>query len=167
MGGADQVRSLATVYREAYLRVVQSHYWQAIEEGILPRNFRVTRTLLNSKDAAMDDSWQCLNDWAVIAAETGAGSMGPIQRLIGVATKHRPLCWIPYLRRVYSEDFQTMQFVYVVLSFQEAHHLAQEEVPKVFGTGDQSGTKALEQVAEESRQQCRKAADLLQQLPPE
>mmetsp|Transcript_62900 Transcript_62900/g.195180 ORF Transcript_62900/g.195180 Transcript_62900/m.195180 type:complete len:279 (+) Transcript_62900:2-838(+) len=163
----DPQRALGQLFREAYLRVVQNNYWDAIEDGIIPRNQKVARILLRSTDEAMDNSWLCLSDWDVIMRDVMESKPSHFVRWMAAAVQRKPLCWVPGLRNEFSEEAAVLQQVYVALSFQEAHARAQSEVPKYFAADDELDAQVHKQVARESSLQCSRAAELLGRLPPE
>merc|ERR1712048_589446 len=125
----------------------------------------VARVLLRSTDEALDSSWLCLNDWDVISRETGNPST--LAQQLAPYVETWPFRWIPQFRRAFSEDFLTMQKVYLALCFQQAHLLAQAEVPKYFAASDEFDLQVQQQVARESVLQCRRASELLEQVPVE
>merc|ERR1719502_398926 len=49
----DEGRASLKLYREVFLRVVQHHYWQAIQDGIIPRNSVTAQWLLESASASL------------------------------------------------------------------------------------------------------------------
>jgi NhaP-type Na+/H+ or K+/H+ antiporter len=65
----EDTNALAQAYREVFLRVVQSRYWGAIDEGVIPRNHDAARILLHSTDEAMDTTMDALSDWPAIERE--------------------------------------------------------------------------------------------------
>lgn len=163
-GGEQEAEELATVYREIWLRMVQHHYWGSIGEGIIPRTLKVARTLLHSTDEALDSTWQKLNDWEVVARDLGADRPGTVTHYVRFLAECRPFCWIPEFQRSVSEDYRIMQEVYVVLSFQEAHMYAQEEVKKYLSTRDPVAIEVMQRVASESEDQLQRASALLGEL---
>merc|ERR1719463_989002 len=54
------------LYREVFLKVVETHYWDAITQGIMPRKTWVTRALLNSTKESLDVVHNGLSDWEII-----------------------------------------------------------------------------------------------------
>jgi hypothetical protein len=159
--------ALIRIYREVHLRVVQHHYWQAIEEGILPRSDKVTRILLHSTNEALDTAGICLNDWQVIARQLDPHRPSGLMSFMGDIVDRRPFSWIAEFKRTFNPEFRMMRNIYVALCFQEAHAHARMTVPHFFGTGTALDVKVQEQVAYESQVECRRAAELLEQVPAE
>eukprot|EP00929_Paragymnodinium_shiwhaense_P075087 TRINITY_DN3839_c0_g1_i3.p1 TRINITY_DN3839_c0_g1~~TRINITY_DN3839_c0_g1_i3.p1 ORF type:complete len:1009 (+),score=126.20 TRINITY_DN3839_c0_g1_i3:174-3200(+) len=165
--GAPEVvaaRDIALVYREVFLRVVQSRYWSAIEEGVIERNLAVTRILLHSVDEALDNARQRLIDWEVVERELRARAMGRIARTLGLAADSALLGWIPGFHSDYSTDQQELRQIVAALCFQDAHAMARQEVPKYFGAQDVMEIQVQQTVDRESAEQCRRATELLDRL---
>jgi NhaP-type Na+/H+ or K+/H+ antiporter len=158
-------RALAQIYREMHLQVVQHHYWKMIEEGVVPRNLKVTRILIHSTNEALDNSSVCLNDWDVIARVVNLRSPSAIVKMLGEFAEQRPFCWIPEFASSFKQEFRIMFKVYAILCFMEAHARARQEVPTFFGKDTALDTTVQEVVARESEQETQKAAELLAQLP--
>lgn len=161
--------ALLRIYREVHLHVVQHHYWQAIEEGILPKSDKVTRILLHSANEALDNAASSLNDWQVISTkwQVNADEPGAVMNFLGNLVEQPPFCWWPELVRTFSPEFRKMRKIYVALCFQEAHAHARLELPNFFGTDTSLDASVQEQVAYESQQECLRAAEFLQLMPEE
>merc|ERR1719221_1947064 len=86
---------------------------------------------------------------------------------MGDVVETRPFRWIPEFRRTFSHEFRTMRKVYVALCYQDAHERARSEVPTFFGSDSELDAKVQQRVAEESLEQCKKAAELLELVPAE
>jgi len=163
----DSGLELAKVYREAYLQVIRKYYWDAIEEGVLPRNTSVATVLLHSVDEALDSINDGFSDWEAIRSCSDMQPPGFFTRLMG-GLSSGTLGWlIPYLRRVFLEENRAGRRVVMALTFQQAHRRAQEEVPHHFGHDDELDAQVQEQVAMESEEQCRASAKLLERTPPQ
>lgn len=161
-------QALAQIYREMHLKVVQHHYWEAIDSGILPRNLLVARTLLQSVDEALESAWHGLADWDAVLRVLSAEDLedpGPLIRVLGPLAETWPFSYVPALRRWWGRDFRAKRVVYAVLSFQDAHLHAQAQVPQYCGTEDPLDVRVHKQVREESVAQCARATALLQRLP--
>jgi len=161
----DSEKALAQIFREVFLRVVQNKYWEAIEEGIIPRNLRVARILLQSTDEALDNAWLGLNDWDVISRDVNMDKPGFFMRTMAELVEYPPLSWIVEARRTFSNEFRTTRKIYATLCYREAHTEAREEFPKLFGNTSPMDAKVMKQLMEESEKQCRLAHDLLKLLP--
>mmetsp|Transcript_131603 Transcript_131603/g.232582 ORF Transcript_131603/g.232582 Transcript_131603/m.232582 type:complete len:875 (+) Transcript_131603:82-2706(+) len=154
-------------YREVFLQVVQSHYWGAIEDGIIPRNDKVARVLLRSKDEAMIDSDKRLSDWKpIFDAVDVLPASNSVGALLSQLAESPAFSWFPGMAQV----FPSMEVVhawkaYAALSFLEAHRHARDEVPKYFDASDALDRQVQEHIAEESEQECGEAEHLLSQIP--
>jgi NhaP-type Na+/H+ and K+/H+ antiporter len=49
--------SLTQIYRDTFLQVVRTHYWEAIEECMVPKCGLTARYLLESVDEAIEQTW--------------------------------------------------------------------------------------------------------------
>jgi len=163
----DSEQALGKLFREAYLRVVQNNYWEAIGDGIIPRNLKAARILLNSTDEALEQTEVRLSDWDTIEREVGMPKASRFSKHMSDLVQKKPLCWVSPLWHAFSEEAATMQKIFIALSFQEAHARAQAEVPKYFAADDALDNQVQQLVAHESSLQCRKAAELLESLPPD
>lgn len=161
----SEEQALISIYRETWLRVVQQHYWAAIDQGILPRTLEVARILLNSTDIALESSDTGLRDWEAVAREVHMRPPGPLWRTICALAEYRPLCWLPDIRSTCSEEGWAMQKVYIALSFQEAHVHAESAVPEHMGSSGRWNDGITQQVCRESCEQRARAAELLEQIP--
>jgi len=160
----DSEQALGMLFREAYLRVVHNNYWEAIEDGIIPRNLKAARILLNSTDEAFEHTEHRLTDWDSIERELAHSRPNRVTKVFSDLVQKKPLCWVAPLWHAFSEEAAVMQTVYIALSFQEAHARAQAEVPKYFSADDALDMRVQQQVAHESSLQCRKAAELLESV---
>jgi len=154
-----QFAAKCQAYREVFLQVVQNNYWQSIEEGIIPRNNKVARILLGSKDEAFENACSCLDDWAQILPQV---DLQPRSEFLAQLAEHPSLSWIPTLTQIFpsAEVIQTWK-IYAVLSFQEAHKCARVEVPGYFDKREDLDQQVQELVGKESRQSCEEAGRLL------
>lgn len=151
-----QERSWLHLYREVFLKIVQNHYWDAINDGIISRHSHLARTLLHSTNAAMDRSHQGLCDWDLIEEST-----------------NRKPSWLTrfHTGESLSSEQLHLHIIYGCLSFLDAHHRAQEEVPAYFQSASGVNEALLVQVEQqiniESTQECQRALQQLQALPVE
>jgi len=160
---STDVAAKLRMYREIFMRSVQRHYWTDIEQGMIPKNSRIARILLYSTDEALSNSKQSLNDWDSVF-ENLDHNFKPLQRLCSVW----PLRVITALQQWFpSANTVAMWKVYAALSFIEAHHAAQSQVPEHFGKDSVMTLRVQEQVNRESNVQCEKASALLKTIPKE
>jgi len=152
--------SLARIYREAFLKAVQYYYWEAIEEGVLPRRMEVAQLLLHSTEEAMDSARGRLCDWDIIARELGEGKPGMISKAFSKLAQSRPFSSMTYFRR-HTQDGLNLTKVIAILCFQGAHAQAQVSVPAHFGQDEAMDVLVQQQVARESQVQCRRAGEML------
>jgi hypothetical protein len=163
---------LFQVLREVFLRIVQSRYWQGIQDGVIPRQLMVCRVLLHSTEQSMDSIAEGLKDWDIISTamcidvHSGTTKATASSRLLSKLVNTWPFKYIPQLRRA-SIDFQTMMTVFVALSYIEAHTFAQNAIPESLGRDDAVGVRVLKQVIQESSLQVQKASTYIENLPPE
>jgi NhaP-type Na+/H+ or K+/H+ antiporter len=155
---------LVQVYREVFLRVVQSRYWQGVEDEIVPRHLLVYRSLVHSTEEALDNTWETLSDWDILASILHIYKRTVLQRLLGSLASMWPFKFIPVFNRA-APDFQQQLKIYVALSFIEAHTFAQVEVPRNIGTDDAVDIRVQKQVLHESNLQKQKAIDLIESMP--
>jgi hypothetical protein len=85
--------------------------------------------------------------------------------VLGPLAETRPFSYAPAFRRWWGRDFRAKRVVYAVLSFQDAHHHAQAQIPQYCGTEDPLDVRVHNQIREESTAQCARATELLQRLP--
>jgi len=164
---ANMEQERLRLYREVFIKVLQNHYWDAIHDGIIGRKSEISRILLDSTNAALDKCHLGLFDWEVVERRLLAKlSGGPIAKILARISK----CW-PFSRFGTSEavrrDQYDIQIIYACLSFLDAHHKAQEEVPHFFRSDDEDPQIArVEQyVHTESMRECQRAHQRLQLLP--
>merc|ERR1719161_1047950 len=117
---ADVKAARLRSYREIFLQVVQNHYWESIEQGIIPRNNKVANILLSSKDEALSDADSRLNDWAYILPQVDVQAPRPrsVQGLVANLVQSPSMSWLPGFPQLFpnEEVIQTWK-VYAVLSF--------------------------------------------------
>jgi hypothetical protein len=164
---AEEISSLAQTYREVFLKVVQSRYWEAIDDGVVPRNMKATRILLHSTDEALEQSHHALADWAAIEREVSVSRNNGSLRFLADLAEMWPFSSHPTFRRTYSREFATMQIVYTALSFVHAHQHAMQEIPKFFGPTGAVDQYVQDTIAQESREQCQRAVALIKGLDKE
>jgi NhaP-type Na+/H+ or K+/H+ antiporter len=150
------------MYREVFLRVVETHYWDSLSNGMLPRKIKATRTLLASTNVALDMTGKTLNDWMVIEHDIVNDLAGPMHKLYSTW----PLSKIKALKGLSRTNLDTRACI-VVLSFLRAHSRAQEEVPQYFGRADSQMEYIWKKVNYESQQQCQLARQRLAMFPAE
>jgi hypothetical protein len=159
-------------YRQIFLDVVHDNYWQSIDEGIIPRDSKVARVLLSSKDEAKMHSAMSLHDWPYILQRVNdkPPAPGSLWEWLANSGNHRILVLIPGWRHAVhnhiptAEVIQTWQIM-AVLSYQEAHKRARAEVPQFFGGLDDLDLEVQRIVADESRENCKEAGHLLDSIP--
>mmetsp|Transcript_132993 Transcript_132993/g.244561 ORF Transcript_132993/g.244561 Transcript_132993/m.244561 type:complete len:1088 (-) Transcript_132993:119-3382(-) len=157
---------LVQSYREIFLRVVQSRYWQGIHDGVIPRHLRVSRILLQSTDEAMDKTWDTLNDWDIIARNVNIQPPTKFQQFLSNLVDF-PAFRHMYSLSGYSLEYQTMMHVYIALSYLDAHTYAQAMIPQCWGTDDALDFRVQKQVIHESNLQIKKVSALIAKLPAE
>jgi len=147
------------------LQVVHNHYWESIEQGVVPRNNKVTEFLVGSMDEALADVNECLSDWAHILphVDIKPPTPGGFYEMAANFAQHSLLSFIPTLPQTIpsAEVIQTWK-VYTVLSYQEAHRRARAQVPGYFDKLEALDQQVQEQVLEESLQNCKEAGRLLE-----
>jgi len=158
---------LIRIYREVYLRVVQNNYWEAIADGVLPRSSMITRVLLQSANAALDNTWLCLNDWEIIEQSLYSEILTAEPSWRTKLSEHWLSKIAPLFRETYSKEAAIVNICLAALSFQDAHHRAQREVPKYIGSGERFDDEVEAQIARESSEQCELAEKMLGMLPKE
>jgi NhaP-type Na+/H+ or K+/H+ antiporter len=184
----EELNSLAQTYREVFLHVVQCRYWESIDEGVIPRNLKATRVLLQSVDEALEKTNDVLADWAAIERDV---SIQPIKNTLQrrlADLSDQIFSFVATFRRgdTSAEDtnaFATMQLVYSALVFIDAHCHAMELIPKYFASKDGAPTSpgvgknpgALrfdsatdkyiqDTIVKESMEQCNLAISLLESV---
>lgn len=164
--------ALAEIYRRTFLQVVKTHYWEAIEEGMLPKSGRAARVLLESVDEALGQTHVCLNDWSALEQKIDALELKQTPSIISRMAEKWPFSLFRDFRTAFSRESKIELIVYVALTFMEVHCRAQREVPTLFPGAAVSGTQedSLDRIAEqkvlqESQMQYVKAQELLTILP--
>merc|ERR1719281_920635 len=164
--------ALAEIYRRTFLQVVKTHYWEAIEEGMLPKSGRAARVLLESVDEALGQTHVCLNDWSALEKKIDALELKKTPSIISRMAEKWPFSLFRDFRTAFSRESKIELIVYVALTFMEVHCRAQREVPTLFPGAAVSGTQedSLDRIAErtvleESKAQYLKAQELLAILP--
>lgn len=163
--------NICEIYRRTFLQVVKTHYWEAIEDGMLPKCGPTARLLLESVDEALAHTEKPLHDWRVLEKKirlsriTDSSFLG---RLFG----SWPFNLSKDLEALFSKEKQVELVVNVALTFMEVHSRAQREVPDLFPGAATEGTKEDEidkeasvMVLEESASQFKKAMETLSLLP--
>jgi sodium/hydrogen exchanger 10/11 len=69
------VASVSEIYRRIFLQVVKTHYWEAIEDGMLPKCGPTARVLLESVEEALDCTDRPLCDWACLEKKIKLGKI--------------------------------------------------------------------------------------------
>lgn len=146
------------LYREVFLRVVETHYWDALNGGMLPRKIKATRSLLASTTQALDVTNKSLSDWMVLEKAIDGDLAGPFNKL-----KAR----LGLSKLGLSRNTLDTRACIVILSFLHAHSRAQEEVPQYFSRADSQLDYIWKKVNYESQQQCQLARQRLATLPLE
>jgi len=158
----------APVCRTVLLQLVQRHYQESIDAGIVPRTSEVARILLNSKDEALEYVDTSLNDWEAIAQAIQTSTPTRLGLLIAMLAEHRPIRWVPGMHRAFATPEVVAAWkVYAALSFQEAHRCAQVELPQYLGAEECGDNSSLIKVLAESAEQCAEAAEMVATLPAE
>lgn len=157
-------------YREIFLQVIQNHYWEAIEQGIIPRNNRIARILVGSKDEALTDAATALTDWSHILPQVDIEPPRPGSWHEAVANLAHTVPWVPALPQIIP-NLQVINTwkICAALSFQEAHKRARDEVPGYFddSMSDDLDRQVKETVGQESLQSCQEADRLLEGVDKE
>lgn len=151
-------------FREIFLRVVERRYWQGVEDGVTPRHLLVSRVLLHSTEQALDNTWESLSDWDIIAHMLHVNKTTIAQRVLGKLAGIWPFNQIGLFRKA-SPEFQLQLKIYVALSYIEAHTFTQTEMPPNIGMDDALDVRVQKQVIQESNRQMQKASDLIQSFP--
>lgn len=152
---------LVQVLREVFLRVVQSRYWQGVEDGVHPRELLVSRVLLDSTDQALDNTWECLSDWDIVSKMT---SPTMLDKILGKLAGFWPFSAIPFFSKALPEHQMQLK-IYAALSYIEAHTFAQTEIPPNIGTHDSLDMRVQKHVIQESNAQKQKAAEVIDSMP--
>jgi len=121
--------------------------------------------LLTSTEEAFEHTDVQLIDWDVVEREAFHSRPNSFTKYMSRLVQKKPLCWVTPLWHAFSEEAAATQRVIIALSFQEAHARAQAEVPKYFAADDALDNQVQQQVARESSDQCRRAAQLLACIP--
>merc|ERR1719321_554807 len=164
--------SLAEIYRRTFLQVVKTHYWEAIEEGMLPKSGLAARVLLESVDEALGQTHLYLNDWQALEKKIEWDALKKTPSMMSRLAEKWPFYLFKDFRTAFSRESKIELIVYVALTFMEVHCRAQREMPTLFpgaavhGTEEDSLGKVAEQkVLQESQRQYVKAQELLTILP--
>lgn len=155
--------------REVFLRHVQNNYWEAINDGVIPKSMKVARILLHSVDAAMANASEPLTDWQRVAEDADMKRWtkpSQFESSLSHLVDCRPLSWFPWLRRSCAIEFKILETVWLSLSFQEAHTRARADVPKYFNAKTPVEEEVQELVLKESEEQCSLAAQALENVQP-
>jgi len=151
---AKEERQRFTLYRQIFLNVLSKEYWDAINDGVLPRKSGVTQVLLASTSEARDTASERLDDWHVVER---------------IFAERRPARWTQKLIQTvscpFAEKTDNQRICQAMLSFIKAHEHAQEHVPLYFGKGDPHIAHVAQQVNSESEHQCQIARQRLAELP--
>jgi len=171
--------------REVFLRVVQSHYWSSINDGLVRKNGYNARLLLMSVNEALDDLTK-LSDWDVIERRLGLTDLNQVKE-DGEADRHafanlpwwlrimnKYICSVEKLDKFRSSSMigllpqEVASFIFpekasdqratVALTYLEAHRKARLEVFQYFGTGDEYDSAIEAEVVAESEALCERAA---------
>jgi len=158
---------LLQAYREVFMKLVKHRYWNAVEAGIIPRNWKVSGALLHATDEALEDSATPLNDWEVLTKGNILREPGPFLNCMASLAECRPFKFLPEFRSTYSTKFQTLHKAWLAISFIDAHVHAQKKAPTHFDGNDVTTQKVAEQVEQESSSECHRATELLEGMDPE
>lgn len=161
---ALQDKELLKIYRQTFLRVVRHHYAQMIEKDVIPKNFDISRILLQCTEAAEVTSDEHLGDWDEIQNALDGILPKSVADAMSDLAEQRPMAWVPGIRRAFSGDSVMMEKVYGALSYREAHSHARIKVPKFFDIADSNARNLQDHVLAESQTQCRKAKAYLDAL---
>merc|ERR1719316_2187912 len=163
--------NICEIYRRTFLQVVKTHYWEAIEDGMLPKCGPTARLLLESVDEALAHTEKPLHDWRVLEKKIRLSRITD-SSFFGHLFSKWPFNLSKDLEALFSKEKQVELVVNVALTFMEVHSRAQREVPDLFpgaateGTEEDKVDKAAScRVLEESRSQFKKALDTLSLLP--
>jgi hypothetical protein len=164
--------SLTQIYRNTFLQVVRTHYWEAIEECMVPKCGLTARFLLESVDESMEQTSGPLNDWAAIEKKLDLKAVNAPPTFLSRVVDIWPFSLSADLRGMFSHERNIERIVYCALTFMEVHTRAQKEVPHLFlGTVQQgSANEKLDEVAsqaviEESAKQFHRVLEVLSILP--
>jgi len=151
---------------------VKTHYWEAIEEGMLPKSGLAARVLLESVDEALGQTHLYLNDWQALEKKIDMDGLKKTPSMMSRMAEKWPFYLFKDFRTAFSRESKIELIVYVALTFMEVHCRAQREVPTLFPGAAIKGTQedtldkmAEQQVLQESRTQFAKAKALLAILP--
>lgn len=155
------------LYREVFIKVLQNHYWDSIHDGIIGRKAKISRILLDSTNAALDKCHLGLFDWDVVESRVLAegGRIASILARIGNVWPFSKFCLSQADRRDQYEN----RIIVACLSFLDAHHKAQEEVPHFFRghEEDPQAVRIEQHIHAESMRECQSAHQRLHLMPQE
>lgn len=164
--------SLTQIYRSTFLQVVRTHYWDAIEECMIPKCGLTARFLLESVDEAMEETWGSLNDWNCLERKLNLKAIHQPPSFMSRLVDMWPLSLSSDLRGYFSQERNVERVVNAALTFMEVHTRAQKEVPHLFvGTALQGSAneeldeEASQAVIKESRAQFHRVIEVLNILP--
>jgi len=164
--------SINEMYRRTFLQVVKTHYWEAIEDGMLPRSGSTARFLLESVEEALEHTERPLCDWACLEKKIKLSQVVEPPSFFNLLVTKWPFSLSRELEAIFSKEKQVEIVVNVALTFMEVHSRAQREVPDLFPGAAVEGTKeeavdkaAAVRVLRESKIQFQKAVDTINLLP--
>lgn len=167
--------ALTEIYRNTFLQVVRTHYWEAIEAFMVPKCGLTARYLLESVDEAMDQTWGSLNDWAALERKLDIKAVQQPPSFLSRIVGTWPFSLSSELRGMYSRERIIERIVNCALTFMEVHTRAQKEVPHIFlgvarnysegSTGDAIDEEASQAVIKESAAQFHRVIEVLNILP--
>jgi hypothetical protein len=164
--------SICEIYRRTFLQVVKTHYWEAIEDGMLPKCGPTARLLLESVDEALAHTEKPLHDWKVLEKKIRLARIVDTPSFFGHLFSKWPFSLSKDLEALFSREKQVELVVNVALTFMEVHSRAQREVPDLFPGAATEGTKeddvdkaASIKVLQESAEQFKCAMETLSLLP--
>lgn len=164
--------SLTRIYRDIFLQVVKTHYWEAIEKCMVPKCGLTSRFLLESVDEALDHTWGSLNDWILLEQKLDLKAVNAPPSFLSRLVDTWPFSLSSDLRGMYSQERSVERIVNSALTFMESHTRAQKEVPHLFlGTASQGASNdALDEIAsqaviQESAAQFHRVVEVLNILP--
>jgi len=149
------------VYREAFLRNVRRTFWKDIEEGILPRNGRVSRILVFACEYGLLKANEPLADWEMVKYKSKEMELCPcINRFLGSTWPFKNWDWVQSIFP--SETTQHVWKAYLALCFIEAHDSARKHVPEYLSTVIRP--ENVETVRKESVDEVKQAQEFLAEL---
>jgi hypothetical protein len=149
---------LLKIYRECFVRLLTHSYWAMIEEGVLPKTYRVTQLLLQSCEESLSSSNLPLSDWEIISrfAESIV-SPSIFGTLMSDFSKNFIVSWTTSMvRDSYDLDLGLRKVVGASLCFRAAHQKAREEMLHLFGQNGEAAA-VVGVVHAESERQCQTA----------